>query len=93
MPEKPPIMEKCWRAMSGCKDRPKPVPQEPQGFVADIDPALVQQILDVAKAQRVPDVLITTRKITSGDELKYRNGLAGLLIYPSTSLPPARKLL
>jgi hypothetical protein len=29
--------------------RPKPIPSEPHGLVADVDPALGQQILDVAQ--------------------------------------------
>src|SRR5271168_3772968 len=34
----------------------KPVPPEPDGLVADVDPALGQQILDVAQRQWVPHV-------------------------------------
>ena len=36
--------------------RAKPVPPEAHGFVAEIDPTLGQQILDVPKRQRVFDV-------------------------------------
>jgi hypothetical protein len=43
--------------------------------VADVDPALGQQILDVAQRQWVSHVIITTRRMTSGELLKYRNGL------------------
>ena len=35
---------------------PKAVPPEPHGLVADVDPALGQQILDVPKRQRIFDV-------------------------------------
>jgi hypothetical protein len=42
--------------------------------MADVDPPLGQEILDVAQRQRVFHVTITTRRITSGELLKYRNG-------------------
>jgi len=34
---------------------PEPLPPEPDGFMADVDAALVQQILDVAERQGKPD--------------------------------------
>src|SRR3984885_12910157 len=40
----------------GGEHRAKPVPPEPDGLVADVDPALGQQILDVAQRQRVSNV-------------------------------------
>ena len=40
----------------GGEHRAKPVPPEPDGLVADVDPALGQQILDVAQRQRVSHV-------------------------------------
>ncbi len=40
----------------GGEHRPKPVPPEPDSLVADVDPALGQQILDVAQRQRVSHV-------------------------------------
>src|SRR5580692_2661395 len=40
----------------GDEHRAKPVPPEPDGLVADVDPALGQQILDVAQRQRVSHV-------------------------------------
>jgi hypothetical protein len=40
----------------GGEHRAKPVPPEPDGLVADVDPALGQQILDVSKRQRVSHV-------------------------------------
>ena len=40
----------------GGEHRAEPVPPEPDGLVADVDPALGQQILDVAQRQRVSDV-------------------------------------
>ena len=42
--------------------------------MADIDPALGQEILDVAQRQRDFTNIITTRRITAGELLKYRNG-------------------
>ena len=43
--------------------------------MADVDPRLGQEILDVAQRQRVSHGTITTRRITSSELLKYRNGL------------------
>src|ERR1700730_3664357 len=40
----------------GREHRAKPVPPESNGLVADVDPALGQQILDVAQRQRVSHV-------------------------------------
>jgi hypothetical protein len=40
----------------GGEHRTKPVPPEPDGLMADLDPTLGQQILDVAQRQRVSHV-------------------------------------
>src|SRR5258707_10488760 len=40
----------------GGEHRAKPVPPEPDGLVADVDPALGQEIFDVSKRQRVSHV-------------------------------------
>src|SRR3984885_5071947 len=40
----------------GGEHRAKPVPPEPDGLMADVDPALGQQILDVAQRQGVSPV-------------------------------------
>lgn len=40
----------------GSKQRAETVPPQPHGFMANVDPALEQQVLDVAQAQRKPDV-------------------------------------
>src|SRR5271157_2174692 len=40
----------------GGEHRAKPVPPKPDGLVADVDPALGQQILDVAQRQRISHV-------------------------------------
>ena len=59
----------------GGEHRAKPVPPEPDGLVADVDPALGQQILDVAQRRGYRTYIITTRRMISGELLKYRNGL------------------
>jgi hypothetical protein len=38
------------------KYRTKPVPPVPHGYMADFNPAFVQQILNVAQRQREPDI-------------------------------------
>jgi len=38
------------------EQRAEPMPPEPDGFMADLDTALMQQILDVPKREREPDV-------------------------------------
>jgi hypothetical protein len=58
--------------------RPEPVPPHLHDLVADDDAALEKQVLDVPQRQREPHYIMTTRRITSGEELKQRNGLAGL---------------
>jgi hypothetical protein len=40
----------------GGEHRAETVPPEPHGFVADVDPALVQQVIDVAERQREADI-------------------------------------
>src|SRR5208337_4637856 len=40
----------------GGEHRAKPVPPKPDGLMADVDPPLGQEILDVPQRQRVPDV-------------------------------------
>jgi hypothetical protein len=40
----------------GSKHRPEPMPPEPDCFVADVDAALVEQVLDVSEAEWKPDV-------------------------------------
>jgi hypothetical protein len=37
-----------------CKHRTEPVPPEPHGFEADLDPSLVKKILNIAERQREP---------------------------------------
>jgi len=46
------------------------VPPEPDRLVADVDPALVQQVFHVAQGEGYFTYIITTRRITSGEELK-----------------------
>ena len=38
------------------KDRPEPGPPEPDRFMGDIDPPLVQQVLHIPQRQRISDV-------------------------------------
>jgi len=40
----------------GCEHRPKPVPPQPHGFMADVDAAFEEQIFDVAPRKRIPDI-------------------------------------
>jgi hypothetical protein len=54
----------------GPKDRAEPVPTKPPCLLADLDPALVQQVLDVPQGQRDPDQGITARLMISGGVLK-----------------------
>ena len=61
----------------GGEHRAEPVPPEPDRLVADVYPALRQQILDVGYLTYI----ITTRRMTSGELLKYRNGLLMALTY------------
>jgi hypothetical protein len=59
-----------------CREhRAKPVPPKSESLMADVDSALGQQILNVAPRQRVPHVHRHDQRITSGELLKYRNGL------------------
>jgi hypothetical protein len=55
--------------------RAEPVPPKSDGLMADVDPTFGQQILDVAQRQWYRTYIITTRRITSRELLKYRNGL------------------
>ena len=71
------------------EQRPETIPPQAYGFMTDIDTALKKQIFDIAQRQRNPMYIMTTRRITSGDERKYRNRLAHLrglsiyLLYPA----------
>jgi hypothetical protein len=51
--------------------RAEPVPPEPDGFVTDVDTPLGQERSDSGNRTYI----ITTRRMTSGELLKYRNGL------------------
>jgi hypothetical protein len=59
----------------GGEHRAKPVPPKPDGLVADVDPALGQQIFDVSKRQRVSNVHHDDQTDDLWRALKYRNGL------------------
>lgn len=46
-----------WRVADiSCEQRTEPVPPQPHGFVANVDPALEQQVFHVPQALRKPDV-------------------------------------
>ena len=62
----------------GRKHRTEAIPSEPYLLLANVGAALKQQVLHIAQAQREAHVLMTTSRITSGDELKQRNRLKGL---------------
>ncbi|MEO6716698.1 MAG: hypothetical protein ABIM50_05555 [Novosphingobium sp.] len=64
----------------GCEDRPEPVPPLPHGLVADVDAAFEEQVLDIPQRQRKRTYIMTTSRMTSGDELKQRNGLGGFAL-------------
>ena len=40
----------------GCKQWSKPVPPEPHCLVVDVDPSLVQKVLNISKRKRKPDI-------------------------------------
>ena len=69
MPE-PPHRAHPLTADVACEDRAEPVPPLPDRLVADVDPALEQQVLDVRKDSGKRTYIITTRRITSADEFK-----------------------
>ena len=54
----------------GGEYRAEPVPPETDGFVADVDPAFVQKILDILNERGKRTYIITASRMTSGDALK-----------------------
>src|SRR6056297_590952 len=56
--------------------RPKPVPPESNRLVTDLDTTLVQQILDVPKRQREPDVHHDRQADDLGRRLEVLEGVA-----------------
>ena len=63
-----------------CEQWPKAVPPKSHCLMAKIDAALEQQVLNIAQRSGKRTYIITTRRITSGDELKHRNGLGGFAL-------------
>jgi len=59
----------------GGEHRAKPMPPETDRLVADINAALVQQVLDVSKRQREPDVQHTASRMISGLVLNHLKAL------------------
>jgi len=54
----------------GPKHRTEAIPPEPHRLVADVDTSLEQNILDLPQRKRIADIIITTKRITSGELLK-----------------------
>lgn len=52
-----------------------PLPPKAHHFVADVDSALMQQIPDVSNDSGYFTYTSAAKRITSGDELRHRNGL------------------
>jgi len=59
----------------GDQRRAKPVPPERDGLMADVNPALASRSSTLRSESGYRTYIITTRRITSGELLKYRNGL------------------
>ena len=57
--------------------RAEPLPPVPHRLVTDVVPTLKEQVLHVPQRSGKRRYIITTRRITSGEELKYRKELAG----------------
>ena len=60
--------------------------------MANIDAAFEQQIFNLPQRQRKRTYIITMRRMTSGEQLKYRNGLRIAGGYGSP-LPSSSQLL
>ena len=76
-----PMTEPAHRARSltadvGCEERPEPVPPEPHSLVADVDATLNSRSSTFLSDSGKRTYISTTSLITSGELLKYRNGLA-----------------
>src|SRR3984957_13574055 len=86
----------------GGEHRAKPVPPEPDGLVADVDPALGQEIFDVSKRQRVSHVhhhdqtddlrraVEISERIAHGLKLPRRDALRALCLTTPIALGTAR---
>src|ERR1700691_107611 len=86
----------------GGEHRAKPVPPKPDGLMADVDPALGQEILDVAQRQRISHVhhhdktddlrraVEISERVAHGLKLPRRDALRALcLTTPSAYAPIA----
>ena len=72
------------------KHRTEPVPPQPDGFVADVDPALGQQVLDVAQRQGVADIHLHHQP----DDLRRTIKVSeGVLHQPTVAPEPAKSNL
>ena len=54
--------------------RAEPVPPKSNSFVADIDAAIEHPIFDLTERYRITDNSITTKRMISGELLKYQKG-------------------
>ena len=53
----------------GRKHLTEPVPPVPHLLMADVDPALKEQVFNIPQRQRIPNInIITMRRITAGKE-------------------------
>jgi hypothetical protein len=57
-----------------CKQRPKPVPPQPYRLVANVEPRSNSRSSTLRRDNGNRTYVITTNRITSGDDLKYRKG-------------------
>lgn len=71
--------ERIWptrfRRISAANMGPKTLLPEPDRLMADLDPALMQQVLHVPGKRGTRTYGITARRITSSEVVKDRNGL------------------
>jgi hypothetical protein len=72
----------------GSKHRTEPVPPEPYRFVADVDAALGQDILDLAERKRVSNV----QHHRQTDDLRRRIEIAERIFHPTTLPTPLARL-
>ena len=67
--------------------RAEPVPAETHGFVADVDPALVQKVFDIPKRKREPDIQ-HHRKADFRAGFEYLNGERFVMARRQGTTPP-----
>jgi hypothetical protein len=75
----------------GGEDRAKAMPPKPDGLMADLDAALVQQILDVPQREREPDVHHNRQADDFGRRLEVLEGAGFAHLGTLLSPLPRRK--